>query len=234
MEIILKIVRHPLFVYFIISVLSCLPHTEAPVFYDELLLKGDNFMSEASATVYYFDGNGKFNYPNIPCYQSFGNPPFGTPYDKGGIKCVPENIDAAIPLLGEMCGKNPAMSIQQMKTAKRNSILESKTKKLHPFKIGINNINEVKNYLLDEFSVVAHVVSYLLLSLSLMYYFVSSAYKMIYTIVLCSVGGVLLEIIQGLYISGRTNSIEDLAMNSIGVIFGIGLFYGIKKWTVQN
>jgi glycopeptide antibiotics resistance protein len=45
---------------------------------------------------------------------------------------------------------------------------------------------------------------------------------------------VLLEIIQGLYISGRTNSIEDLAMNSIGVIFGIGLFYGIKKWTVQN
>jgi hypothetical protein len=204
---------HPLIVYLAIAVLSCLPHEQQTTIYHELPLVGDNFMSVSGATVYYYDGLGKYKYPTIECFQSFHYPAFGTAYEAGGIKCVDENINAEIPLLGNMCDQ------QSLKQPLVKSAYE---KKYHLF------FN--KNYLLDNFSDVAHVACYALWALALMAYFRLQKHSYLLAFLSCLVGGILLEFIQETFIVGRTSSVSDVVLNQVGCAIGLGIGYLFIKF----
>ena len=208
-----KLLIHPLFIYAIISYLSCLTHENIDVVYHDMPKIGDNFKTPNSPAVYYFDGKGKFSYKSIECFKSKGNPDFGTKYEFGGIKCVDENINSQIPLLGKMC--DSAKVISKIEVDKPSP----------PLKVYLD-----KNVLLDKFSEIAHFLCYTLLAMSLMNYFKSHKKRILYTFGVCFLGGVILEIIQGLFISGRHCSWEDVVLNCIGCGVGNGIYTILKKY----
>lgn len=214
---IIKYLFHPLFIYLIISVLSCLPNEPKIKVYHEMPLKGENFKNVSNASVYYYDGKGKYSYASIKCFYSYDNPDFSTTYEFGGIKCIDDELNETIPLLGKMCDSSNAITV------------EENTKVKLPIKAYLD-----KSILLDKFSDIAHLLCYTLLAISLMYYFYSNEKKYIFSFVACLLGGIVLEFVQENFIPGRHSSWEDVALNSLGSILGIVCFYLLNKLIRKN
>ena len=144
-----RVVFHPVFIYILIALLECISYNPNAIktIQNEMPKVGDNFGIINDQSIYYYSGKGKYSYPSVDCYYSHGNPTFDTPYKDGGLKTIPKSIADQIPLLGSMC------DIGQVKilAVKKNSVV---------------NQYFSTNYLLDHFSNVSHVLSYLVLSFS--------------------------------------------------------------------
>jgi len=209
---IFKILIHPLFLYSIIAFLQCIPHTTdgTKVILYEMPNVGDNFRIIDSEAVYYYSGKGKYGYPNIECYYSYGNPAFDVDYEKGGIKTIDKSIADQIPLLGSMC--NNAQKITEVKNQKSS----------------LNRYFSI-NYLLFNFSNFSHVFFYVLLACSTIFHFRTSAYKYWFGFIACFFGGALLEFIQYFFVFGRSASWEDQGLNSLGAIIGMFLFWILDR-----
>ncbi len=211
----IKIFTHPIFIYLIITVLCCLPKGTEVL--NEMPNAGDSFKSNTSQTVYYFNGKGKLNYRTVDCYFKLGNPPFETNWQEGGIKTINEVIVNQIPLIGDMCDssqtKPTEISIKKVET---------------PWYFYIS-----KEYLLSKFSEVAHFISYLILSISLLNHFKTSSKKYLITITACLVGGILLEFVQHFFIPGREASIEDVCLNMSGCLVGDGVYRLFGKFGIE-
>ncbi len=209
----LRILIHPLFIYTIIALLECIsfnPNAKKEVLY-ELPYVGDNFGILNSQAVYYYSGKGKYEYTSPECYFSYGNPTFDKSYKEGGIKTIDQSIADQIPLLGSMCDENTEIK------EKNNSTIFLKR-------------YFSRNYLLNNFSSISHVLFYILLSMSIIFHFNMQKYKYGYAFLGCFLGGAILELIQKYYIFGRTASVEDQVLNSIGAILGILLFHALDRF----
>jgi VanZ family protein len=203
----IAIIIHPLFIYFVIAFLECIPYNadSKRVVLHEMPEVGDNFREEGGEAVFYYSGKGKFGYPNIECYYSYGNPTFDVDYKKGGVKTIEKSIAEQIPLLGSMCEQ------EQMK-------VEVETPKSP-----LNQYLTI-NYVLFTFSNISHVLFYILLACSTIFHFRTSEYKYWFGFAACFLGGALLELIQHLFVYGRSASWEDQALNTIGATVGILLY----------
>lgn len=208
------IAAHPVFVYLIIIMLECIPYVKHTKIFNEIPEAGVNFRPADSPTVYYYSGKGKYAYVSADCYFSFGNPPFETSPEAGGIKTLNKEIADAIPLLGEMCGGQ--------------KIENAAMKTVSPYKKFLST-----NYLLDEYSNISHVISYMLLSLSLLFYFRPRKNLFVVVFAICFTGGAILEFVQKYFIEGRTASFEDQFLNCVGATLGILIFIGIRKLKVM-
>lgn len=206
-----NLICHPIFVYSIIVVLSCLKRDDTVDILYEMPKVGDNFRTAEDATVYYFSGIGKYNYTTPDCYFGYGNPPFEVHYSKGGVKVIDNSFADKIPLLGNMC--NGA----KISTVPKTIVIPTE-------------MYFSQNYLLANFSELAHFGCYLLLAISLLFYLPETSKKYWLTFGLCFFGGAILELVQKFFIYGRQASFEDLAMNSAGALLGMLIYWlWIKK-----
>ena len=169
--------------------------------------KGDNFRTKEDADVYYFSGTGKYMYEDSKCYFSKGNPPYGVKYEQGGVKTIDQSFADRIPQLGTMCNTS-AVTIMKKKI---------------PGSFADKYLS--RNFLLTNFSELAHFGSYMVLALSILLYYPHLRKKYLSTFLLCLIGGTILEIVQGLFIFGREASFEDLILNTVGSVVGILLFW---------
>lgn len=169
--------------------------------------KGDNFRTRDDATVYYFSGTGKYMYEDSECYFSKGNPPYGVKYEQGGVKMIDQAFADRIPALGTMCNTAPVTII----------------KKKIPDNFADKYLS--RNFLLTNFSELAHFGSYMVLALSILLYYPGLRKKYLCAFVLCLLGGAVLEIVQGLFVFGREASMEDLILNTIGSLLGMLMFW---------
>ncbi len=208
---IIRILIHPLFIYLIISLLECKPYISHinKTIYNEMPKVGDNFSTLNEQMVYYYNGKGKYLYSSSECYFELGNPSWSTSYKEGGIKTISVAIANKIPLLGDMCNQS------------KNVPKKEKPKSLDRF--------FSFNYLIDNFSNVSHVLFYVLLAFSTIFEFYTKRNKYWFALLVCFIGGGLLEIIQQYFIVGRTASLEDQMLNMIGAIIGIILFYILDR-----
>ncbi|MBS1535641.1 MAG: VanZ family protein [Bacteroidetes bacterium] len=175
---------------------------------------GDNFRSFDNPTVYYYNGKGKFSYSSQECFFKFGNPPFETNPEDGGVKYIEKRIVDAIPYLGDMCGKQKSAPVY-------NRI------KVPAYKKYLST-----NYLLDNFSDISHFTFYTLWALSLMFYLRENKNKSYLTFAICFLGGAMLEFVQLFFIEGRNASFEDEELNCLGAVVGIVLFWILQKMKV--
>lgn len=203
----IAIIIHPLFIYFIIAFLECIPYhsNSKSVVLHEMPKVGDNFREENNEAVYYYSGKGKYGYPNIECFYSFGNPTFDVDYKNGGIKTIEKSVAERIPLLGSMCEKDQMKVDVQKPKSPLNQYLTI-------------------NYLLFNFSNISHILFYILFACCTIFHFRTSAYKYWFGFIACFFGGALLEFIQYFFVFGRSASWEDQALNTIGAIVGILLY----------
>lgn len=203
----IAIIIHPIFIYFIIAFLECIPYhsNSKSVVLLEMPKVGDNFRAENNEAVYYYSGKGKYGYPSIECFYSFGNPTFDLDYKKGGIKTIEKSIAERIPLLGSMCDKDQMKIDVQEPKSPLNQYL-------------------TLNYLLFNFSNISHILFYILLAFCTIFHFRTSDYKYWLGFIACFLGGALLEFIQYFFVFGRSASWEDQALNTIGAIVGILLY----------
>lgn len=202
----LKIGIHPVFIFLFITLLECIPYTADKTIRNQLPKAGDNFRTLHNPTVYYYDGRGKFSYASQECFFRFGNPPFETNPDDGGVKYVAQPIADQIPLLGDMCSGGASVKPARITPAPAYQKYLS------------------TNYLLDNFSEIAHFLCYTCWSLSLMYYFRAQKSAAFKTFSVCFLGGAALEMVQLFFIQGRNASWEDQMLNSLGALSGILLF----------
>lgn len=211
-KILKKVVFHPVFIYILIALLECISYkpNSKKIVENEMPKIGDNFGIINDQAIYYYSGKGKYSYPSVDCYYSLGNPTFDTPYKEGGIKTIPKSIADQIPFLGSMCDSERAKIV----AVKKNSVLKQY--------LSIN-------YLLDHFSNISHLLSYMILSFSILIYFKSKKYKYWIAFWACFLGGAILEGVQYFFIVGRTASYEDQLLNCLGAIFGIVLFWVFRK-----
>lgn len=207
-----KALIHPLFIFLLIAVLECIPYHPniKKIVQYEMPKVGDNFGIPNDQAIYYYSGKGKYTYPSVECYFSLGNPTFDTPYKDGGLKTIAKSIADQIPLLGNMCGKEKLNSVRS-----ENSI---------PLKRYFST-----NYLLDNFSNLFHVLSYLILAFSVLFYANRESNYYLLAFSACFLGGGLLEFVQYFFIVGRTASYEDQLLNCVGAILGITSFWFFKK-----
>ncbi len=204
----IAIIIPPVFIYFIIAFLECIPYNSNSkrVVLHEMHKVGDSFREENNEAVYYYSGKGKYGYPNIECFYSFGNPTFDLDYKKGGIKTIKKSIAEGIPLLGSMCEKD------QMKVEVQNP------------KSQLNQYLTI-NYLLFNFSNISHILFYILFACSTIFHFRTKKHKYWLTFFACFLGGAFLEWIQYYFVVGRSASWEDQGLNSLGSVIGIILFW---------
>jgi hypothetical protein len=205
-----NVLIHPVFIYIVIAMLECIKYDNHAIIQNEMPNVGDNFRTINNQTVYYFSGKGKYSYSSIDCYFSYENPPFELSAKEGGIKTINSSIADKIPLLGSMCDN------QKVKTERIN--------KYSPIKKYFST-----NFLLDNFSNIAHLLSYFILALSLLLYLKSTKNNYWIAFGFCFIGGGLLEFIQKFFIMGRTASFEDQLLNCTGAILGITLYWIFKK-----
>lgn len=211
-KIIKKVVFHPVFIYLLIAALESIPYkpNSEKIILNEMPKIGENFGIINDQSIYYYSGKGKYSYPSVDCYFGNGNPSFDTPYKDGGIKTISKSIADQIPLLGSMCGAEKVKVVAN----KNNSVLKKYSS---------------TNYLLDHFSNISHVLSYLILSFSILFYFKSRKSKYWIAFWACFLGGGLLEGVQYFFIVGRNASYEDQILNCLGAIIGIVMFWTFKK-----
>ena len=211
---IIRVIIHPLFIYSIISILECTPYISQldKTIYNEMPKVGDNFNTLNEQMVYYYSGKGKYLYSSSECYFELGNPSWVTNYKDGGIKTISVTIANRIPLLGDMCDTNKKV----------------------PKKINSKSINKYFsfNFLIDNFSNLAHIMFYVLLAFSTIFHFFEKKNKYWYALFGCFIGGALLEVIQHYFVVGRTASLEDQLLKCIGAVIGIILFWTLNrlKW----
>jgi len=196
----------------VIAALECISYNpmSEKIILNEMPKVGDNFGIINDQSIYYYSGKGKYSYPSADCYFEHGNPAFDTSYEDGGVKTIAKSIADQIPLLGSMCGTEEI----EVVASKNNSVLKKYSS---------------TNYLLDHFSNISHVLSYLILSFSILFYYKSRKNKNWIAFWACFLGGGLLEGVQYFFIVGRTASYEDQALNCVGAVLGIVLFWTFKK-----
>jgi VanZ family protein len=211
-----KILIHPLLIYAVIAVLECIPYESdlGKKVYHEMPKVGDNFQIKGDLAVYYFTGKGKYSYDSSDCYFSFGNPSWGARYEDGGIKTIDAEIANQIPYLGNMCGEETKVDFVKS-TATKEKIYST-------------------SFLLDYFSGVSHIISYFILSLSILYNLRLRKDKYWITFIAIFFGGGILEFVQELFIIGRSASIEDQVFNCLGAIVGMTLFWILLKTKLFN
>jgi hypothetical protein len=204
---IFRFLIHPLFIYAIIAFLEIIPFraNSKEVILFEMPKVGDNFRVSGSETVYYYSSKGKYSYPSLDCYFSYGNPTFDIDYQDGGVKTIDKVIANKIPLLGSMC------------ESEKKTVREEKQKSFFTQYFSIN-------FLLLKFSEIAHVLFYMLFAFFTVFHF--RALKHTYSIVflVCFLGGAFLEFIQFYFVPGRYASWEDQALNTIGLLAGMLFF----------
>jgi len=208
-----KFLFHPILIYLVIFFLECIP-VRAPEVQNELPKEGDNFKSPDSFSVYYYTNNGKYNYTSAECYFELGNPPFSATYEQGGIKTISTQIAAKIPLMGSMCGEKVVAKIEKKEMSFDKKYLTT-------------------NYLLDNFSVFSHIFFYMLLAFSILLHFKNDSTNYLYAVAACFVGGGVLELIQHYFIEGRTATFDDLAMNTLGSIIAIIVFWTLTQYNTS-
>lgn len=205
---ILQLLIHPLFIYAVIFSLECMPYkSNAPkIVLHEMPKVGDNFGVIDSDAVYYYSGKGKYAYPDLECYYSFGNPTFDVDYKHGGIKTIEKSIADRIPLLGNMCNK------KQKAVEKKSAptIWQKLTS---------------RNYLLTNFSNISHVFFFFLLTFATLYHYRNRRHKYWFAFLSSFIGGALLEGIQYAFVYSRTASWSDQALNTLGAIMALFLFW---------
>ncbi|WP_309642449.1 VanZ family protein [Flavobacterium sp.] len=208
---IVKILIHPIFIYAVIASLECIPYESdlGKKVYHEMPKIGDNFKKKGDLGVYYYTGKGKYSYATPDCYFSFGNPSWGAKYEDGGIKTVDAEIANQIPLLGTMC--------------------DEKSKVIFVKSIATKEKIYSTNFLLNYFSGVSHLLSYLVFSLSILYHLRSQKNKYWVAFVTVFIAGGLLEFVQEFFIEGRNASFEDQNSNCLGAIIGIIVFWTLSK-----
>jgi len=211
---IIKILIHPLFIYCIIATLECIPYESdlGKKVYHEMPKVGDNFQAKGDLGVYYYTGEGKYSYGTADCYFSLGNPYWGAKYEDGGIKTIEVAIANQIPLLGNMCEQKIEGPVKKGKASKNNFFST--------------------NFLLDYFSGVSHFISYLILSLSLLYHLRLRKVKYWLTFVIVFIVGGILEFVQEFFIEGRHASYEDQISNSMGAVIAMLLFWILSKMKI--
>ena len=204
---IFRFLIHPLFIYAIIAFLEIIPFraNSKEVILFEMPKVGDNFRVSGSETVYYYSSKGKYSYPSLDCYFSYGNPTFDIDYQDGGVKTIDKVIANKIPLLGSMC------------ESEKKTVREEKQKSFFTQYFSIN-------FLLLKFSEIAHVLFYMLFAFFTVFHF--RALKHTYSIVflVCFLSGAFLEFIQFYFVPGRYASWEDQALNTIGLVAGMLFF----------
>jgi VanZ family protein len=210
------ILIHPLLIYAVIAALECIPHEShlGEKVYHEMPKVGDNFQIVGDLEVYYFNGKGKYSYTTPDCYFGFGNPSWGARYEDGGIKTIDAYIANQIPFLGKMCGEKTKVDFVKS-TATKEKIYST-------------------SFLLDYFSGVSHIISYFILSLSILYNLRLRKDKYWITFIAIFIGGGILEFVQELFIIGRSASIEDQVSNCLGAIVGMMLFWILLKTKLFN
>lgn len=194
----------------VIFILECIS-TENNVVYNKMPKEGDNFRAVTSKEVFYFSKDGKYNYTSDECYFSHGNPPYSAGYRDGGIMLVTPQIADKIQFKGSMC------------TEQKPSTIEDK-------KLSFFDKYATTSFFLGHFSGISHVLFYLVLAFSTTYHFSNKKHNYILTFTLCFVGGGLLEVIQHFFVVGRSGSIEDQVLNSIGILLGMSLFWVVTKY----
>lgn len=211
MKALLKILLHPLLIYGVIFVLECIPIYK-PKVYNQWPKEGDNFKTESTDSVFYYTKGVKYFYESKDCYFKFGNVPFSKRYEEGGIMTVTPEIANQITLRGAMCG--------QIK-------LDATTKKSYSFVEKFLNFD----YFFMQFSALSHFLFYTLLSFAIAAFYRTNTKKYWISFLGCFLGGGLLEMVQFFFIEGRTASIEDQILNTIGAVIGLLLFSQIEKKT---
>jgi VanZ family protein len=172
---------------------------------------GDNFKTLENSAVFYYNGKGKYSYSSPECFFKFGNPPFQTDPKDGGVKLIDAKIVDEIPFLGDMCDEKKSKSVySRAKSPSYQKYLST-------------------NYLLDNFSELSHLFFYTLWSLSLMFYFKANQRNYLWTFAICFTGGAVLEFVQLYFIEGRNASYEDQALNCLGAVVGIILYWIYKR-----
>lgn len=212
----IQILIHPLLIYSIIVALECIPyHPNAKkIVLHEMPKAGDNFGTLTSEAVYYYSGKGKYGYTSPECYFSYVNPTFDISYKDGGIKTIDAAIADKIPLLGSMCDDQKKVEVK-MNTSRVANFFST-------------------NFLLDHFSGLSHIVSYLILSFSVLYRIRLRKGKYWLTFVIVFMAGSVLEFVQMFFIEGRHASFEDQFSNCIGALVAIFIFQKISKSNFYN
>jgi hypothetical protein len=207
----LKFLIHPLLIYGVIAVLECIPYESdlGKKVYHEMPKIGDNFQPVGDLDVYYYTGKGKYSYSTPDCYFGFGNPSWGAKYQDGGIKTIDAKIANQIPLLGKMCDEK----------TKVNFAKSTKTKERF----------FSTNFLMDYFSGISHLISYFVLSISILYHLRIKKNKYWVTFMSVFMGGGILEFVQEFFIEGRHASVEDVNSNCLGAILAMVLFWIFSK-----
>jgi hypothetical protein len=209
-----RILINPLPLLIIITYLSCLPLNNADDIFDKLPLKGENVRSVESPTIYYYDGIFLHPYTSEECYFSYGNPPFHVHYSKGGIRYVTQRIINMIPVGDDMCSKR----INKIPRNSLNYIFE------------IEHYGQ-KNFLLANFSDVAHIISYFLIAISILYsWFNRLKYKYTITLLFSFLYSGILELIQHYFIQGRMADWYDMVLNLLGAFLGIAVYFFFIKF----
>lgn len=208
----IKILIHPVFIYVIIALLECIPYRSelGKKVYHELPKVGDNFKSKTEDPIYYYNGQGKYIYSSADCYFKLGNPSWATSYKEGGIKTIDDDIAQSIPMLGDMCDDGK-------KTPVKNNPPQT-----------VNKFFSVY-YLLDNFSGISHLMSYLILTFSILFHKRRTVSKYWFAFIASFLGGALLELIQECFIEGRHASTDDLLVNNIGSLVAVILFWVLSK-----
>lgn len=208
---------HPAFIYGCIFILECIPYDTSDnkegKGLHELPKVGDNFAIVESKAIFYYAGNGKYEYTSVDCYFGYGNPSFNAKYEDGGLKIIDKEIADKIPLLGNMCDKQDNQLVSIVANS-RNTLVKKATS---------------TNYLLDHFSEVSHFMTYFVLSLSILYHRRNRRINYWVVFGMCFLGGTLLEFIQHFFIPGRSASLDDQVLNSLGAFFGILFFLGFRN-----
>lgn len=208
----IETIFHPALVYIMIFILECIP-IKKPIVYNDKPKEGENFKTQSTDSVFYYIKKQKYFYESEECYFSFGNLPFNKTYEEGGIKVVTEDIAYSIPLGGPMCGDK-----KLVKTEKKSYDFFEKY-----FNIG---------FFLMQFSAIAHFLAYVLLAFSTLYKFHQVKRPYWFAFFIGVFGGGLLEIIQHFFIEGRTASVEDMLLNTLGTLFGLLSFWLIDKYSL--
>ena len=216
---IIRIIVHPIFIYLVIASLECRPYFSSAdqTIYKGMPQVGDNFRASNEDTVYYFSGQGKYVYSSSACYFELGNPSYSASIKQGGIRIVEASVAKKIPLLGDMC-KGDLKDIKQEKEITKKASKDS-------FKRYLSF-----NFLIDNFSNIAHVLCYLLLACSLLHNLYHRKTKYLIAFIGCFLGGAILEGIQHYFIIGRTASWEDQISNTFGAVIGISVFWLLDRF----
>lgn len=162
--------------------------------FNEMPVEGDNFKAPNHPTIYHYQHSAKYSYDDSTCYFSKGNPPFGTSYEQGGIKTINKEIVESIPNKGSVC-EEKIVQAPKPKTSTGFSL----------------------KVFIRKFADYGHYPAYVILTLLLLWSFDNVALRITWSLTLSITGGILIEIIQGLFIDGRSGSLSDLMLNLLGI-----------------